>query len=276
MGFSQKKSARLADKVAFTRALKPYFRVKYRDLPWRRVVMPYKILVSEIMLQQTQVDRVQPKYISFLKRFPTVRVLARAPLSSVLKSWLGLGYNRRAKMLHEAAKSIVSEHAGIVPSSYTDLRALPGVGDYTAKAVRVFAFDEWETMVETNIRAVFLHHFFPKSRHVSDTQIVQYIELFRNRAPRAFYAALMDYGTDIKSTTEHATRRSAHYVRQKPFRGSDREIRGAIVRALAKQGHSRESLLALPFAKERLRRQIKKLIAEKLIELHRGRYRLPA
>ena len=121
------------------------------------------------MLQQTQVDRVIPKYRSFLKKFKTVQVLARAPLGEVLREWQGLGYNRRAKMLHEAAKVIVTNYGGKVPTLYSELVSLPGIGDYTAKAVRVFAWNEPEVLIETNVRSVFLYYFFDKKFKVSDT-----------------------------------------------------------------------------------------------------------
>ena len=131
-------------------------------LPWRRTTDPYKILVSEIMLQQTQVPRVIEKYEEFLKAFPNIRALSKAPLSDVLRLWNGMGYNRRAKFLREAAKIIVERHGGRVPRDAAALRKLPSIGPYTASAVRVFAFKEPDVLIETNIRAAFIHHFFPK------------------------------------------------------------------------------------------------------------------
>jgi A/G-specific adenine glycosylase len=203
-------------------------------LPWRKTHDPYKILISEMMLQQTQVPRVIPKYREFLKTFPTVSVLARAKLSDMLKVWSGLGYNRRAKYLHEAAKIIAKR--GSFPQDYAGLRALPGIGDYTAKAVRVFAFNEPEVLIETNVRTVFLHHFFPYAKNVPDTQLVRYIALsIHAEDPRAFYSALMDYGSHLKQLYPNPSRRSKHHVKQSKFEGSLRQVRGAILRAAAKK-----------------------------------------
>ena len=203
------------------------------DLPWRKTKDPYKILVSEIMLQQTQVQRVIAKYEEFLKAFPTVRVLAAASLSDVLKVWIGLGYNRRAKFLHDAAKQIVERNSGKFPKTYTELRALPGVGDYTAKAIRVFAFNQPEVLIETNIRGALLHHFFPPSRNVPDAKLIPILEqlLHTISNSREWFNALMDYGSHLKQLYPNPSRRSRHHVKQSKFEGSLRQVRGAILRA---------------------------------------------
>ncbi len=196
------------------------------SLPWRKTHDPYKILVSEVMLQQTQVDRVVPKYKAFIKKFPTASRLAEAKLADVLRLWSGLGYNRRAKYLHEAAKIMSRGFAS------GHLEELPGVGPYTAAAVRVFAFNKPEILIETNIRTVLLYHLFPKSEQVPDSKLVQYmIPLLKNQQPREWYAALMDYGSYLKSAHPNPSRRSKHHTKQSKFKGSDREIRGAILRA---------------------------------------------
>lgn len=214
------------------------------------------------MLQQTQVDRVIPYYKEFLRKFPTEEILAEAPLQEVLRTWQGLGYNRRAKMLHEAVKVITTIHQGVFPHTYSELIKLPGIGDYTAKAVRVFAFNEPEVMIETNIRAVMLHHFFPKKNNVSDIPINRYIaKTLDMKNPREWYAALMDYGTYLKKTTPNPSRKSRHHTKQKPFKGSDREIRGAILKAhLAGTPLSR-----LPFDSARIAQQRVALKREGLI-----------
>ncbi len=202
-------------------------------LPWRQTRDPYRVLVSEMMLQQTQVDRVIPFYARWLEMFPTAEALAKADLSTVLRLWSGLGYNRRAKFLHEAAKVIVSRHAGAVPREYAALRSLPGVGEYTAKAVRVFAYGEPESLIETNVRTVFLHHFFPRGRNVADTRLVPLIAAaVEGQEPRAWYAALMDYGTYLKATRPNPSRKSKHHMKQEPFEGSLRQARGKILRAV--------------------------------------------
>ena len=202
-------------------------------LPWRRVRSPYRILVSEIMLQQTQVARVIPKYRAFLREFPTVHSLARAPLARVLALWSGLGYNRRAKSLHDAAKAIVEKHGGKVPRSYRELIALPGVGEYTAKAVRIFAWNEPEVLVETNIRTAFLHHFYQGRSLVKDGDILAVAaDAAMEQSPREWHWALMDYGAYLKASGVRLNARSAHYTKQSKFEGSLRQIRGAILRAL--------------------------------------------
>lgn len=237
----------------FKKVIRDYYCAHGRyTLPWRQTRDPYKILVSEVMLQQTQVDRVIPYYKRFLQKFSTVRALARAPLADVLKVWQGLGYNRRAKYLHEAAKLW-----GTVP-----LEELPGVGPYTAKAVRVFAFNKPEVLIETNIRAVYIHHFFPRKKKVSDKELLRLIEATLDRKnPREWYAALMDYGSYLKQRFPNPSRRSVHHVRQKKFKGSDRQIRGAILKAHLKG----ESVSKLKFDKARIKKQLTALRAEGLI-----------
>lgn len=247
-------------------------------LPWRKTKNPYRILVSEVMLQQTQATRVVPKYEAFLKRFPTVEALAEARLGDVLREWQGLGYNRRAKMLHESAKKITIY--GNFPHEYKALVQLPGVGEYTAKAVRVFAFNEAEVMIETNIRAAFIHHFFSRTKKkMTDKVLVPYmvqaLELNRTN-PRKWYAALMDYGAYLKKRMPNPSRKSAHHAKQKPFKGSDREIRGAILRALAVSSYvSRRRLDTLPFEKERIVAQLDALVKEEIVTKSEQRYHLP-
>lgn len=204
-----------------------------RSFPWRATRDPYRILVSEIMLQQTQADRVAEKYPTFIKRFPTVRSLAAARLASVLRAWQGLGYNRRAKLLHEAARTIAKEHAGRVPRDSSALRKLPGVGAYTASAVAAFAFNQPVAMIETNIRSVYLHRFFANKKGVDDKQLVPLIEQTLDAGnPRKWYAALMDYGSYLKRTLPNPSRRSSRHTKQAPFVGSNRQLRGAIIRLL--------------------------------------------
>ncbi len=218
----------------FRRTVLSFYRLHGRhDLPWRDTRDPYRIAVSELMLQQTQVSRVIEKYKAFLKAFPTLRALAKVPLARVLTAWSGLGYNRRAKFLHALAKKIVSERKGIFPKSIEELESLPGIGPYTARAIAVFAYNQPVTCIETNIRTVFIHHFFPRKRSVSDTELLLVIEATLDRKdPRGWYSALMDYGTHLKQSGVTVHRKSAHYTRQSAFHGSNRQIRGAIIRLL--------------------------------------------
>jgi A/G-specific adenine glycosylase len=174
-------------------------------LPWRRTHDPYKILVSEVMLQQTQVDRVVPYYKAFIKKFPTVRILAKAKLSEVLKLWSGLGYNRRAKYLRDAALAVVEKHSGKFPTEYEALRKLPGIGDYTARAVRVFAFNERDVLIETNVRTAYLHHFFANAKSVHDKELLPLI-LSRSGRRRPERVALGTHG--LRDTFEKERRAS--------------------------------------------------------------------
>lgn len=218
----------------FRSVIYAYYKKEGRHtLPWRKTHTPYRILVSEIMLQQTQVDRVVPKYKKFLKKFPTIAVLADATLGDVLRAWQGLGYNRRAKMLHECARCVMEEHNGRLPKTYDELRALPGVGPYTAGAVMAFAHNKPTVMIETNIRTVYLHHYFQHKKNINDAALIPLIELTLDKKhPREWYAALMDYGAHLKKTVGNASRKSAHHTKQSKFKGSDRQIRGAILRIL--------------------------------------------
>ncbi len=224
----------------FKRKIRRYFKNHGRDLPWRHTSDPYHILVSEIMLQQTQVDRVIDKYVLFIKTFPTIKTLAGATLNKLLSTWQGLGYNRRALLLQKCAQQIVNEYKGVVPNSPKLLEKLPGLGRATASSVCVFAFNIPVTFIETNIRTVFIHEFFPTRETVHDEELLPLIEQALDRKnPCAWYSALMDYGTHLKKLHPNPSRKSAHHSRQSKFEGSDRQIRGAVLRLLLK--HNRLS-----------------------------------
>lgn len=255
-----------------------YERHGRQRLPWRKTQNPYRILVSEIMLQQTQVDRVIPKYTEFLKTFPTVVALARAPLGDVLRAWQGLGYNRRAKMLHNAAQTVVHEYGGRFPKTYNELRTLSGVGSYTAGAVMAFAYQKPIAIIETNIRTVFIHHFFKDVTDVHDNEILKYVErTLPHERVHEWYAALMDYGTYLKKEYGNKNVQSTHYQKQSAFKGSDREIRGIILRTLAQGSQTVRSLQRdIPAEKERLIAQLRALIREGLVVKKASVYSLPS
>ncbi len=248
-------------------------------LPWRKTKNPYRILVSEVMLQQTQVDRVIPKYQEFLKAFPTLGALAEAPLGVVLGHWQGLGYNRRAKMLHECAKAVVRDYGGALPSDEAKLRALPGIGAYTARAVLAFAFNIAKPLIETNVRTVYIHHFFADETDVTDMMLLPLIErTLPHDNPREWYYALMDYGSYLKRTVGNNISKSSHYTKQSTFKGSDRQIRGAIIRLLTTEKKiTRTKLLTtLNFDALRIDAQLERLMEEGMVVKNNRSYELPS
>ena len=227
----------------FRKLVYSHFSKHGRSLPWRKTKDPYHILISEVMLQQTQVDRVIPKYKEFLRTFPTVDKLARMPLSKVLWTWSGLGYNRRAVALKKCAEEIVRAHKGHVPDTIEELDALLGIGHHTAGAIMAFAFNKPVIFIETNIRSVFLHHFFPRKKKVRDEELIPLIEQTLDRKhPRKWYSALMDYGSSLKKQVVNPSRRSAHHTKQSTFESSNRQMRGAILKLLIQKSKTRSQL----------------------------------
>jgi A/G-specific adenine glycosylase len=219
----------------FQKEVYDYYKRNGRALPWRKTRDPYHILLSELMLQQTQVGRVIEKYKEFLRRFSTIESVARAPLRDILEVWQGLGYNRRALALKRLAAIIVDDYGGKTPSDIEALKALPGVGAATAGAVCAFAFDKPAVFVETNIRSVFIHHFFHGRKGIKDSDILPFVaQTLDAKRPRQWYYALMDYGVALKEQHPNPSRGSAHYTKQPPFKGSLRQVRGMILRALVK------------------------------------------
>lgn len=251
---------------AFQKTVLDFYRENERQLPWRKTRDPYKVLVSEIMLQQTAVSRVIPFYERFIRAFPSVRALARAPARAVLRIWSGLGYNRRALFLVRAAEIIVREYESVVPHDARELDALPGIGANTAGAILAYAWNEPVAFVETNIRTVFLHFFFKNKKKVRDEEILGMVkrtlpnkvrptrsdlesgkrsDLVGSCSVREWYSALMDYGAFLKETVGNQNARSAHYAKQAKFAGSRRELRGAIVRRAAQKGKVRAADFAM-------------------------------
>lgn len=261
-------------KAAFIKTVYSYYYEFGRhDLPWRLTSDPYKIAVSEVMLQQTQAGRVVGKYQEFLKVFPTVRSLASAPLQQVLLHWSGLGYNRRARFLQQMAQAVVVEHKGIFPKTFDELLQLPGVGHYTAGAISAFAYNTPVAIIETNIRTVYLHHYPEVLREskdmfkVSDKELLPLIEAtIDQKNPRLWYWALMDYGSFLKTQGVRIHRNSSHYKKQSTFKGSLREVRGRIIKTLTTQSATVEQLQKITaFDKERIAEAVAILTQEGLI-----------
>ncbi len=205
----------------------------YRDLPWRNIDDSYGVLVSEVMLQQTQVARVMRYWDRWMGLFPTVDSLAAADTATVLDAWQGLGYNRRALALKRACEQCASQFGGCLPRTVDELVALPGIGPATAAGVVAFAFNSPAVYLETNVRSVFLHELFPQAESVSDKQLLPYIaDACPEQDVRAWYYALLDYGADLKSRVANPSRRSRHYARQSAFEGSRREKRSFILKSV--------------------------------------------
>ena len=248
-----------------------------RDLPWRCTRNPYHILVSEIMLQQTQVDRVLKKYGPFLERFPGVHVLHRSTLQEVLTEWHGLCYNRRCLALKRSARIIVEQHGGKVPDRLDLLLELPGVGRGTAAGVLCFAYGIATPYLETNIRNAFIHLFFPGRGDVRDPEILTLIEQTLDREnPRDWYYALMDYGALLKKRVGGLNDRSSLYVKQPPFEGSDRQLRGRILELLL-EGHAlteRDIRTRVSENTVRVSRIVADLIREGFIAQRGNRFRI--
>lgn len=225
--------------TGFQDTILEYYRHHGRhDLPWRQpepsgAFDPYKILVSEIMLQQTQVPRVLPKFKEFTQLFPTFQTLAAAPLADVLKAWSGLGYNRRAKFLWQAAQAVTDDYKGELPRTSAELVKLPGIGPNTAGALLAYAFTIPAVYIETNVRTVFIHHFFADREEVHDRDILELVARTLPDDARTWYWALMDYGTHLKQTVGNLNKLSKHYTVQSRFAGSKRQLRGEVLRQLA-------------------------------------------
>lgn len=254
--------------IQFQETVWNHYRHHGRSFPWRTNQTPYRVLVSEIMLQQTQAERVVPYFERFTERFPEIASLSRARLATVLKLWQGLGYNRRAKLLHDCAKTVVRDYAGRLLTDEATLIMLPGIGPYTAAAVAAFAGNRPSTVIETNIRSVYIHHFYGDREGVTDSEIIPLVEVTVDREhPREWYQALMDYGAWLKRQGVNPSRRSAHYVRQAPLKGSNREVRGAIIRVLTQKKSL--NLQELPrqtgLSPNRVRRALGQLVEEGLV-----------
>lgn len=264
-----------AEVKSFQNKILDFAKKNYREFSWRNTIDPYEILVSEVMLQQTQTERVVPKYAEWLASFPTVQALAQASLTEVLTHWSGLGYNRRARFLQQAAQMVVEKYNGVFPKDSERIDELPGVGEYTAKAVACFAFGAPEVFIETNIRTVFIHEFFQTDGTVDDKEIIPLIaQTVYKKDVRLWYYALMDYGTRIKKEITNPNRQSKSYARQSKFSGSLRQARGAILRQLTK--NSSQTLEQISAAEniemERLQKAAEKLADEGLVVKSRRRY----
>ncbi|MEO6077947.1 MAG: A/G-specific adenine glycosylase [Candidatus Andersenbacteria bacterium] len=251
----------------FQKIILDWYKDNRRDLPWRNTKNPYRIMVSEIMLQQTQVSRVLPKYKEFLNAFPNTKKLAESRDAELLKIWSGLGYWRRARFLKEASKKIEQDFAGKFPKDIKTLLTLPGIGPYTAGAISCFAFGNTDTFIDTNIRRVYLHFFFKDKTDIHDSEILKIAEksVIKNN-PAEWHWALFDYGALVLKDKK-INKKSRHYTKQSKFEGSFRSYRAKLMRRLLqepKQNMPKNS--ALDFLEDLLRQDEQDYSAKEILE----------
>lgn len=221
--------------ILFRQKIYDFYQQHKRFFAWREFIMPYAVVVSEIMLQQTQTARVMHKFDQWLTVFPTFEKLAQASTVEVLQCWQGLGYNRRGLALHACAKRIVTEFAGKVPQDQELLKTFKGIGLNTAGSICAFAFNMPVVFIETNIRTVFIHEFFKDQKKVADKDIWSLVAATMDRTdPRQWYYALMDYGVYLKKELKISNNASKHYKKQSKFIGSRRQVRGVVIKILTK------------------------------------------
>lgn len=254
----------------FQRIIWNYYAAAARPFSWRETRNPYHIVVSEIMLQQTQTHRVVDKFEQFIGAFPDFESLAQAPMRDLLGVWQGLGYNRRGVALQKIAQQVVLHYNGQLPADPVILETFPGIGPATASSICAFAFDMPTVFIETNIRAVYLHFFFPGQENIHDKQLRPLVEqTVVHENARHWYYALMDYGVMLKKQFKNPSRKSAHHAVQSKFEGSDRQIRGMVIKLLTQQ-ESAELPAIIAFCNrpaDRVHAVVQQLHAEKMIKL---------
>ncbi|NCO05199.1 MAG: A/G-specific adenine glycosylase [Candidatus Magasanikbacteria bacterium] len=285
---------------AIRRRILDWYAIHQRDLPWRKTHDSYHILVSEVMLQQTQVGRVIEKYHEFLTRFPTIDVLARARASSVIKTWKGLGYNRRALFLQKTARAVVREHGGNFPRTLEELKKLPGVGDYTARAILSFAFEQSVPMMDTNHRRFYQRVFFGLAQKNDSELLVEAEYIFPKKYVYDWNQALMDFGPLVcltrkprcvdcpvrkycvasPSIMEQETQNIEQKKHKKkiPFHDTDRYVRGRIIDYLREQSVGNTVQIQTLFPKvgdERFEKILQGLVRDGLVKQEGYLVRLP-
>jgi A/G-specific adenine glycosylase len=235
-----------SQKKQFNSFLSIWYKTNGRaDLPWRVNQTPYRVFISEIMLQQTQVTRVVDKFNAWMILFPNIKAAVQASQTDILSAWQGLGYNRRGLYTHKACKEILNRFSGAIPIKKEELESLPGIGPYTAGAICAFAFNQPTVFIETNIRRVVIYHFFKNKQNINDKEILVVVkQLLPKNDAKNWYAAIMDYGATLpKIIKTNPNKQSKTYTKQSKFKGSNRQIRGEVLRQLLKK--SPQDLLSL-------------------------------
>lgn len=245
-----------------------------RQLPWREDITPYKIVVSEIMLQQTQVSRILTKYPPFIEAFPSFEVLASASLQDILRLWQGIGYSRRAMYLQKIAQIVIQEYNGHLPDNPVVLESFPGIGPATAASITVYGFNKPVPFIETNVRRIYIHHFFRDRKGIDDKEIMPLVEqTLDGDNPREWYWALMDYGVELMKLKDNPNKRSKHYAVQSKFEGSNRQIRGLVLKNLLEGNRSREELYDLLLKDQgKIDTVLKELEKEGFVKEREGKY----
>lgn len=265
------------DLEEFKKNILDFYKKNKRILPWREEITSYGVVVSELMLQQTQVSRVLIKYPEFITTFPDFISLAQAPFESLLRVWQGMGYNRRAKYLQQIAQKIAKEYGGGLPDNPLVLESFPGIGLATARSIVTYAYNKPEIFIETNIRRIYIHHFFQDKEGVSDKDLLPIIEKTVDKSnPREWYYALMDYGTALSKTVENPNRKSKHYMKQSKFEGSNRQVRGGILKTLLEHGAMvpEDIMKKTNFEKERVYPVLEDLTKEGFVNEKKGKYQI--
>lgn len=255
-------------KQAFQKKVLSYYKKHKRALPWRLTGDPYAIIVSEIMLQQTQTERVINYYEKFLRKYPTVQSLAAASLPEALALWSGLGYSRRLLNLIKMATVVANEMGGEFPRSRKELKQLPGIGEYTSAAVLAFWLNKKSPVIDTNIRKVYSIEF-PEFSTLSLREQEKFVyDFIPAGKSRIWNNALMDYAKQFKGVKTPGTKK------QTPFKGSEREVRGKVLKILLHSGGCTIEQLTALIADERLGKVIEDLITEGFIQARKGKYTL--
>ncbi len=262
----------------FQKIIYEYYKNHKRKFPFRENITPYNVLVSEIMLQQTQTGRVSEKFLKFIAKFPDFLSLSKASLEQILKEWKGLGYNRRAIALKKIAEIVINDYNGKLPESIEELKLFPQIGHNTASSILTFAFNKPMVFIETNIRRVYIYFFFPNRSKVNDKEIMSIVKKTVDKNnPRKWYYALMDYGVMLKKIHPELNKRSAHYRKQAPFKGSSRQIRGELLEMLIKNrtiGLSKIQKLFKVNDRKRIKNILNQLQKEGFIEIKENSVKL--
>ena len=248
-----------------------WYALHKRELPWRQTTDPYKILVSEVMLQQTQVDRVISFYERWTQDFPDFTTLARASPEEVLAHWSGLGYNQRALRLKELAKKVCKEHEGMLPQDESSLLSLPGIGRYTARAILSFAWNKEVAVIDTNIRRVLISELKLKEDVPLKKLEIMALQLIPRGKSREWHNALMDYGATVLTSSSTGIKPLS---KQSSFKGSDREVRGWIVKTLVKGKIITLQDVQRQFPKKDVRLILDKMRQERIIAREGSRIRI--